>query len=61
VLSITDGSTSGSPGRTRNGMGYDALDRLLSANAPGQGWLAATTAYDALDNIRRNTVGARSR
>ncbi|MFT7723419.1 MAG: RHS repeat-associated core domain-containing protein [Roseateles sp.] len=40
-------------------MGYDELDRLASANAPNV-WGNATYAYDAVDNLRAATVGARA-
>ena len=40
-------------------MGYDALDRLTSANAPGV-WGNASYTYDAVDNITSATVGARA-
>lgn len=40
-------------------MGYDALDRLETANAPGM-WGAARYTYDVLDNIRTSTVGNRT-
>ena len=39
-------------------LGYDALDRLQTANAPAL-WGAASYDYDALDNIRTSTVGNR--
>ncbi len=39
-------------------LGYDALDRLSSAAAPGV-WGQAVYAYDVLDNIRSSTVGGR--
>jgi YD repeat-containing protein len=39
-------------------LGYDALDRLETANAPGM-WGAARYGYDVLDNIRTSTVGNR--
>jgi RHS repeat-associated protein len=38
-------------------MGYDALDRLSSANGV---WGAGSYSYDALDNLRSSQVGARS-
>jgi RHS repeat-associated protein len=38
-------------------MAYDGLDRLTTANGP---WGAGQYSYDALDNIRSSTVGARS-
>jgi len=40
-------------------MTYDGLDRLSTANDVGI-WGNATYAYDALDNLRTSTVGARS-
>jgi RHS repeat-associated protein len=40
-------------------MGYDGLDRLTAANAPGV-WGGASYAYDQLNNLRASTVGARS-
>jgi hypothetical protein len=40
-------------------LGYDALDRLETANAPGM-WGTASYSYDVLDNIRTSTVGNRT-
>jgi len=40
-------------------MGYDGLDRLTSANAPGV-WGSASYTYDGVDNLRTATVGSRS-
>ncbi len=40
-------------------MGYDGLDRLTAANAPGV-WGTASYTYDAVDNLRTATVGSRS-
>ncbi|MBB2488168.1 RHS repeat protein, partial [Mitsuaria sp. WAJ17] len=40
-------------------MGYDDLDRLTSASAPGV-WGAATYTYDAADNLKTANVGSRS-
>lgn len=40
-------------------LGYDALDRLETASAPGM-WGAASYGYDVLDNIRTSTVGNRT-
>jgi RHS repeat-associated protein len=56
VLSIDDDSGLG--GGTRQGILYDALDRLQYVDAPNQSWDSLTT-YDALDNIRSNEVGSR--
>jgi RHS repeat-associated protein len=39
-------------------MGYDGLDRLTSANAPGV-WGNASYAYDGVDNLRAAIVGSR--
>ena len=57
VAAITDGTVGGGGTRT---MTYDGLDRLLTTNAPNLAWMNATTSYDPLNNIRNNTVGARS-
>ncbi|MFZ2990696.1 RHS repeat-associated core domain-containing protein, partial [Ideonella sp.] len=51
VLSITDGVGTGVRSRT---MGYDALDRMISANSAGQ-WGNANYGYDPLDNLRSLT------
>ncbi|HLO95973.1 MAG TPA: hypothetical protein VK195_16830, partial [Burkholderiaceae bacterium] len=40
-------------------MGYDDLDRLTSASAPGV-WGAATYTYDAADNLQTANVGSRN-
>lgn len=40
-------------------LGYDDLDRLTSASAPGV-WGTASYAYDPVDNLRAATVGSRS-
>jgi RHS repeat-associated protein len=40
-------------------MGYDGLDRLFWANAPGV-WGTASYTYDALSNMRTSIVGSRS-
>ena len=56
VLSITDGVVGGSGNRS---MAYDGLDRLNSTGAPYTWWINASTTYDALDNIRSNTLGNR--
>jgi RHS repeat-associated protein len=58
VAGITDGG--GNPGRTRDQLTYDGLDRLTHTRAPGLFWINADTTYDPLDNIRSNTVGART-
>ena len=55
VQSITD-QQEGVFNRT---MGYDDLDRLTSANAPGV-WGNASYAYDTVDNLRAATVGSRA-
>ena len=39
-------------------MGYDGLDRLTSAHAPGV-WGSAGYTYDAVDNLRIHAVGSR--
>jgi RHS repeat-associated protein len=57
VAAITDGVIGG--GGNRN-MTYDGLDRLTATSAPNLAWINATTSYDPLDNIRSNTVGART-
>ncbi len=51
VLTITDGVGTGVRSRT---MGYDALDRMISANSAGQ-WGNASYSYDPLDNLRSLT------
>ncbi len=53
VLAIVDGAQGGTTSRT---MAYDGLDRLTSANSPGQ-WGTATYAYDPLDNLRVTDIG----
>ena len=40
-------------------MGYDGLDRMTSASAPGV-WSTASYSYDAADNLRTANVGSRS-
>lgn len=55
VASITDLQES----VTTRTMGYDGLDRLTSANAPGV-WGNATYSYDTLDNLTGSTIGSRS-
>ena len=40
-------------------MGYDDLDRLTSASAPGV-WGAATYTYDVADNLKTANVGSRN-
>ncbi|MGN6829290.1 RHS repeat-associated core domain-containing protein [Paucibacter sp. M5-1] len=40
-------------------LGYDDLDRLISANAPNV-WGNASYSYDPIDNLRSATVGSRS-
>jgi len=54
VASITDDQESVA---TRT-LGYDGLDRLTTANAPGM-WGNGSYTYDALDNITTSTVGSR--
>lgn len=54
VASITD-ELEGIGTRT---MGYDGLDRLITANAPGI-WGNAGYTYDVLDNIATSVVGSR--
>lgn len=56
VESITDQQEAGVFSRT---MGYDDLDRLKTANAPGV-WGSAIYTYDAADNLRTANVGTRS-
>jgi len=46
-------------GTTSREMGYDELDRLVSANAPLL-WGSATFGYDPLDNLRFSAIGVRS-
>jgi RHS repeat-associated protein len=58
VASITDSGNYLT--RTRDQLTYDGLDRLTHAHGPNVAWLNADTAYDPLDNIRSNTVGART-
>jgi RHS repeat-associated protein len=44
-------------GVNNRSLGYDGLDRLITANGP---WGSGQYTYDALDNIRASTVGGRS-
>ncbi len=53
VVGITDQAQAGLFTRT---MGYDALDRLTSANNVGAWGGALSYEYDALDNLRRSTT-----
>jgi RHS repeat-associated protein len=46
-------------GVTTRSMGYDGLDRLTTANAPGV-WGNATYSYDELDRLRASVVGSRN-
>lgn len=55
VLAITDGLSPAVESRT---MGYDGLNRLMTASAPGM-WGNATFTYDRLDNLIKSTVGIR--
>jgi RHS repeat-associated protein len=55
VSDIIDGAQAG---KTSRGMGYDGLDRLTMVVSDKQ-WGVANYAYDALDNIRVNDLGAR--
>lgn len=55
VSDIVDGAQDG---KTSRGMAYDALDRLTMVVSDKQ-WGVASYAYDALDNIRINDLGAR--
>jgi RHS repeat-associated protein len=56
VASITDQQEQGATTRT---MGYDGLDRLTSAYAPGV-WGSASYGYDPIDNLRSSIVGSRN-
>ena len=53
VASITDQQE----GISTRSMGYDALDRLTTANGV---WGVGQFSYDALDNLRTSVVGSRS-
>jgi RHS repeat-associated protein len=53
VTGITDGVT-GAQNRT---LGYDGLDRLVSASGV---WGSATYGYDAVDNLRTETIGSQT-
>lgn len=55
VAQISGGVAGDDESRT---LGYDGLDRLTSAYAPGL-WGNAAFAYDGADNLRRMEVGAR--
>ena len=57
VASITDGTAGAGGNRT---MSYDNADRLTQTIAPNLAWMSNTFSYDALDNIRTNTLGGRS-
>ncbi len=57
VGSITDGTAGAGGNRT---MSYDNADRLVQTNAPNLWWLSNSISYDALDNIRVNTLGNRT-
>lgn len=57
VASITDGTAGNGGNRS---MSYDDADRLIQTDAPNQSWLTNTIAYDALDNIRVNSLGNRT-
>lgn len=59
VTAITDKRVSPPDGSFNRTMGYDDLDRLTSASAPGA-WGIATYTYDPLDNIRTANVGTRT-
>jgi hypothetical protein len=60
VIKIADQINAGLNGaNTSRVMGYDGLDRLKDANAPGI-WGNANYNYDVLDNIRTSTVGGRA-
>jgi RHS repeat-associated protein len=52
LASITDAL---SPAHSRS-LGYDALDRLVTANGA---WGAGSFSYDAVDNLRTSQLGAR--
>lgn len=56
VSAITDQQEAGLFSRS---MGYDGLDRLTQANAPGV-WGTGRYTYDAADNLRTSQVGSRS-
>ncbi len=55
IAAITDQQE----GITSRVLGYDGLDRLTSASAPGV-WGSASYNYDPLDNLRTSTVGSRN-
>jgi RHS repeat-associated protein len=55
VQSIIDHGQAGLQNRS---LGYDGLDRLVTADAPGL-WGAGRYAYDPLDNLREADQGAR--
>ncbi len=57
VASIADGTTGAGGNRA---MTYDNADRLIRTNAPNQWWIDNYLTYDALDNIRVNTLGNRT-
>jgi RHS repeat-associated protein len=46
-------------GVSGRGLGYDGLDRLTVANAPGV-WGSASYSYDQLGNLRTSSVGSRN-
>jgi RHS repeat-associated protein len=56
VSTITDNAQAGLENRT---LGYDELNRLISASAPTM-WGSATFTYDPLDNLRSSQVGVRN-
>ena len=53
VQTITDNG----PGSQARSLGYDGLDRLVTASGI---WGNATYAYDPLDNLRTQTIGAQT-
>ncbi|MGH8050513.1 MAG: RHS repeat-associated core domain-containing protein, partial [Arenimonas sp.] len=57
VASIIDGTAGAGGNRS---MTYDNADRLIQTIAPNLAWMSNTFSYDALDNIRTNTLGGRS-
>ncbi|MGH8107584.1 MAG: RHS repeat-associated core domain-containing protein [Arenimonas sp.] len=57
IASITDGTAGNGGNRS---MTYDNADRLIQTSAPNQWWISNVLAYDALDNIRVNTLGNRT-
>jgi RHS repeat-associated protein len=54
---VTNYNDPGQAGRNNRAMFYDSLDRLTLAYAPNL-WGHANYQYDALDNLKRSTLGA---